>query len=284
VAKQFSNSPEPEQPPGDAAHSNRDGGKSPDPRLRSFLRQAAAVIAAERGLNDISTAKLQLIAERLELPRSTFDAALRQLQKPAEDQQRLHHYEKAFVGMIEKEMPQIKSGILTIRMEIKLIELADSKYQISEIRAQQLIQKTAAKVNVRTISHTDAEHFAEQLIVDVIGEQTLVEAEKYESLYSAGKKWGQPKDAVDRIVGKVISRNRNSRRRKWLVRLLTFGLLVGLGAAGYFGFKAIDWQAFLSPEKKPEEEVIFVEPEFEMPEWVSTGLQSKIASRAKTDK
>lgn len=258
-------------------------GSSPDPKMRSFLRQAAAVISAERGLNDISTAKLQLIAERLRLPPATFEEAMRRLKKPAHDQQQLHHYEKAFVQLIEKEMTQLKSGILTIKMENKLIELAESKYQITEIRAQQLIQKTAARINVRTISHADAEHFAEQLIVDMLGDKTKLEPDKYQSLYKVGGKWGQQSDAVDRIVGKILGQNRSRRRRRLFARLGIVGVLGAITFAGYYTYKNVNWSKLLQPTTASLEPAVAVESKFRMPNWASSNLIEEVVAGCESE-
>ena len=259
-------------------------GVSPDPKMRSFLRQAAAVISAERGLNDISTAKLQLIAERLQLPAAAFEEALRRLKTPAHDTQRLHHYEKAFVSRIEKDMSQLKSGILTIKMEQKLVELADSKYQITEIRAQQLIQSAATNIGVRTISHADAEHFAEQLIVDTLGDNTKLKTDDYDSFYKIGRKWGQQSDAVDRIVGNILSRNRAKKRRRWLARLTVLGFIGAIGYAGFYAFKYVDWERLMKPAVADSEPVKVVDAKFKLPNWLSREVRNEVAKKCEQDR
>ncbi len=265
--------------PGDATRgATSNTGSSPDPKLRSFLRQAAAIITAERGLNDVTSAKLQLLAERLRLSDETFDKAMHTLKEPKRDLIQMSRYEQAFVDLLEKELPQIPRRILTIKMEQQLIDIADRKYQISEIRAQQLIQKTAEACNVGTISHADAEHFAAQLIVDSIGTSTRIDPQQIQGLYGSCQKWGLTDPAVDKIVKRVIARNRSRRR----LSFLTKGLVLVMGAAiiGGIGYAilTIDWFAdrnVAKPKNEPAHVAAAADPTTLA--WWPDRIKSKLA-------
>ena len=180
-------------------------GTSPDPQLRSFLRQAGAIIAAERGLSDASRAKLQVLATQLELSDETFRRALDQLQSSTEFSTTLNHWEKSFVAFLKKEFKKIEGGILTIRAENRAIDLASRKYQIPEVRAQQLIQNTAQEANVGRISQQDAEFFGNRLIADTIGASSTIDREQLDQLYKIGKKWGLSREAVDVVINLFLS-------------------------------------------------------------------------------
>ena len=79
-------------------------------------------------------------------------AAIEQLQSSTEFSTSLNHWEKSFVSFLQKEFKKVTSGILTIRMENRAIDLAQNKYGIPEIRAQQLIQKTAQEAQIGRIA------------------------------------------------------------------------------------------------------------------------------------
>ena len=66
-------------------------------RLKAFLRDAEAIIAAERGLNAGSRQKLQSLAKHQRLPANLLDLAMQQLQKSEQPTAELSRYELAFV-------------------------------------------------------------------------------------------------------------------------------------------------------------------------------------------
>ena len=74
----------------DADESN-DATPKQDARLSSFLRRAAPVIAAERGLTPSARIKLQTIAAEMRLPGELLDEALTELQH---ESQKGRHYSR----------------------------------------------------------------------------------------------------------------------------------------------------------------------------------------------
>lgn len=210
-----------------------------DPRLRSFLRQSAAIISAEKGLNPASRIKLEALAKKLNLPKHLLDQGIEQLQ--SNDPTNLTHYEKAFTKFLEDEFSKVKGGVISLGMEKNAIDLANRKYQINGTRAEQLIAIQAEATGVSRISPEEAANFAEQIIVDRVDELTVVDDELRQALYKIGTKWGYSKQQVDRIIFRQISANRARKQAGWLkLAAISIGLiaLVGLGvayAAGIFG-------------------------------------------------
>ena len=191
------------------SNQNEPTQKKPDPRLRSFLRKAAAIIAAEKGLNASSRVKLESLAEHDKLPDDLLEEALKQLQ--SDDVSNLTHYEKAFSKFLEKEFSKIKGGVVSLGMEQRAIKRAETKYQINSTRAEQLIEAQSQAVGVSRISPDEAAVFAEQIIVDRVADQLTIDQETRDQLYKIGGKWAYSKQQVDQIIFREVSNNRSKR-------------------------------------------------------------------------
>ena len=185
--------------------------KNNDPRLKSFLRQAGAIIAAERGLNATSRIKLQALADHLQLPAKLFDEAIRRLQS-SEALANLTRYEKSYLQFLQNEFERISGGVLSPSMEKKAIDHAKSKYQINGTRAEQLIQAQAEMDGIARISAADSYAFAEQYIVGRIGRAKTADDNLREELYEIAKKWAVSERQVDQIIADQI--RRKPRRRE----------------------------------------------------------------------
>ena len=219
----------------------RKSGKSPDPYVRAFLRRAVAIVAAERGFNESSQAKLQKLATQLGISDRAFRKAVDKLKKPGRSLG-LNRYEREFVKTLTKELANIRGDVLNIKAEGKLISLANRKYQIDSVRAHQLIQIAAEQNDVATISHVDAEHFARQLVEDAVGESTSLKPIHKERLKSVCKKWGFGASQLDQLLLTLFRKNRNKRRWKWTLRVAASTLLLTmLAAAVYVGYQT-DWK------------------------------------------
>ena len=66
-----------------------------DSRLQTFLRQASAIIASEKGLNNVARAKLDELAQRLHLPDELYERGLLELQGSNSPVGNLTDYEQA---------------------------------------------------------------------------------------------------------------------------------------------------------------------------------------------
>ena len=203
-----------------------------DPRLKSFLRQATAVITAEKGLNPASRIKLESLAKHVKLPQELFDEALVLLQ--SNDNANLTHYEKAFVKFLDGELGKIKGGVISLGMEHEAIDLAERKYQINSTRAEQLIKARAEAAGISRISPDEAAVFAERIIIERTNKLAAVNDDLRQDLYRIGKKWGYQRDQVDRIIFREIAQNRAKRRTAFAKRAAIFLSLIlaaGLGVA-----------------------------------------------------
>ena len=222
---------------------NAQKGESPDPYLRAFLRQAVAIITVERGLNETSRSKLRSLADQLGLADETFQRAIEQLKRP-DASVGLNRYEKEFVAKISSEFERISGDVLNVRAEQRLLDLAESTYQINTIRAHQLIQKSAQQFNVGTISHADAEQFAVQLIEENLRNQTNISQFEIERLCKACGKWGMDRSDFDHFLASTLTRNRWAQRRSWIrngiLIMSIFGCLIAVGySASFFDWKKL---------------------------------------------
>lgn len=218
-------------------------GRSPDPYLRTFLRQAVAVIAAERGINDASYAKLQAMADQLGLSDSTFQAAIEKLKKP-DSALGLNRYEKQFVNFLAEEFRRIRGDVLTVRAEARVIDLAESKYQIDAVRAHQLLRKTARQYEVGMISHLDAEQFVLNLIEAAAAQNAQLDQDNLNRLYRACSKWGFSPEDVDIALNARLARNRRKRAKSYLVFIAVLFGIAGFSAAILSAAAILDWRSF----------------------------------------
>ena len=224
-------------------------GKSPDPYMRAFLRQAAAIIAAERGFNDVSNAKLQIVADQIGLSQQAFDKALLKLKQP-DSELGLIRYERKFLERIDRELKKIQGDILTIRAEGKLVDLAVNRYQIDAIRAHQLIQKAAEKNQVGTISHSDAEQFARQLVEDTANGKTSLTTNEAKRLYHTCNKWGFEQVKVERLLNSIFVGNKWKRRKGQLVAGVLSLLLISVAGGISYGVSVISWNDVFNGDKQ----------------------------------
>ena len=205
------------------------------------MRQATAVITAEKGLNSSSRIKLESLAKHLKLPPELFEEALVLLQ--SNDNLNLTHYEKAFVKFLDTELGRIKGGVISLGMEFEAIDLADRKYQINSTRAEQLIKSRAKAAGISRISPDEAAVFAERIIVERTNKLAAVDDELREDLYRIGKKWGYQREQVDRVIFREISQNRAQKRSAFFKRaaaLLCLVVAAGVGTAIATGHLEID--------------------------------------------
>ena len=203
--------------------------------IAAFLRQAAAVIAAERGLNATSHQKLRNLATHLKMPEEEFLEAMEKLQEKEKLPSGLNRYEKEFVTFIRNKFLNLKSGIMSVGMEERAIDLAARKYQILGARAQQLIHDQAEKLGIGRISKSEAEKYVEELITSRIGDATRIEDEARDRFYKIGLKWGAGQDQVDAIMLQALADNRKletpeESRGVGLAISFLFLLMIGIGA------------------------------------------------------
>ncbi|MFK7766116.1 MAG: hypothetical protein AB8B55_02655 [Mariniblastus sp.] len=212
-----------------------------DPRLKSFLRKAGAIIATEKGLNAASRLKLQTLAKHLKLPEELLDEALLRLQKSSESGTNLTHYEKAFTKFLKSEFEKISGDVLSRGMEVKAIRLAETKYQINSTRAEQLINSETEAAGFSRISQAEAESFASRTIAEQIRDQTVVDDELKIRLLKIGKKWGIESEDVAQIITHKVRENRANQKKSFnlAARLAVCSTLIGVGLVGAIIFGVI---------------------------------------------
>jgi len=223
--------------------------RNTDPRLKSFLRKAAAIISVEKGLNSESRLKLQTLAEHVKLPQPLFEEALALLQQGVEVSVSLTRYEKAFVKFLDTEFEKITGDIISPRVENEAIALAQRKYDIGSLQAEKLIEERAKAAGMSLISRLEAETFADQLISERIGERTDFDKDLTSQVHRIGKKWGLVPAEVERIVDRVVSENKAEQKRPIkqffailvVVTLITIALFASALAVGWFP-QSLFWQ------------------------------------------
>lgn len=260
-----------------ADDSQPGGTAKTDPRLKSFLRQAQAIIAQEKGLNASCRVKLQALAGQLKLSKFIFEKALQQLQDSSDAEAHLNHYEKAFVRFLDNEFEKLHGGVLSPGMEKNAIDLANRKYLINNAKAEKFIQSRADEAGISRISPDEAILFAEQMIVDQVGVQSVVDEDMHLKLLKIGKKWGLEADDVEQIVLRQLKTNRRRTNRhpeKFAILMLLLAILLGVVwiayAVGVFSSRPDTAQKESDKAESTSTETVS--------SWMSSGLRGNLKS------
>jgi len=204
-----------------------------DSRLNEFLRRAAPIITAERGLNPSSRLKLQALATDLNLPPSLFELALDYfVESGATATDRLTRYEKAFCEQFEAELEKSNQKILSKQIEAAAMAIATTKYQIQEPRARQLIHNVARQCGWQRVTLKEAEQFVGTLVVEQIGSATSLNEAIRQRLLRAAEAWGVSAQIVDQFVHQTLLENNRRQFHKSPVPGIVLGCLLVLVAAG----------------------------------------------------
>jgi hypothetical protein len=204
--------------------------------LNRFLQKAKPILAAERGLNARSRAKLKRLADENHVSDEMFDRALVLIKNGDASASELTRYERSFVKFLRRELKELPANILPARLEQKAITIALDKYQIESQRARDLIQLVADELELSRISRTDTERHIAELVSNLIGNAPYVSENIRERLYLAGDQWGMERGYLDSVIIAKLSSNRASTRKRstslaWLPLILTMIVAAG-GIAG----------------------------------------------------
>jgi hypothetical protein len=209
---------------------------SRDSRLEAFLRQASAIIAAEKGLSNSAKAKLEDLAGRLHLPDELFEIGLQQLQDSNAPIGELTAYERGFLKFLLKEFKRMPGGtVLSISMEEKAIAHAKNKFEIPSHRAEQLIEYQTRESGFGRLSRADAREFGRQSILESIGEKTQLNEEVEERVYRLGRRWGYTQEEVNVLVDEKLRENyqlAKAERRRPIILSLALLICVSMVGAG----------------------------------------------------
>ncbi len=243
-------------------------------RLELFMRQAAAIIAAERGLNAQSRLKLESLAEHQKLPARLFEEAIGRLQDSDYQPKKLNRYERAFAKYLAREFDKLSGGVLSTVMEQNAIELAGKKFQIPPHRADRIIAEQAELASISRISRSDAELYATQFIAERIGDRVELDDEFQNELCESGRKLGLTPDRVEREILRSLQINRSGRRSgasRWLTSACLI-LLIGSGVAISFWVlwtNFADGSADVAAHQNPAPGVDAAAVESPAPAWLS---------------
>jgi len=218
---------------------NSDPAPIRDSRLEAFLRQASAIIAAEKGLNNAAKAKLDELAQRLHLPDELFETGLSKLQDSNSPIGELTHYEQGFLDFLVKEFSQMPKGtVLSISIEGKAIEHAKKKFEIPSHRAEKLIEYQTLESGIGRLSRSDAKDFGRQMILDHVGEQVSLDERTEKRVFRIGRRWGCPQEEVEKLLEDKFAENRRlkkaEQRRPLVLGLASLFCVAIIGAVSWW--------------------------------------------------
>ncbi|MCH7728854.1 MAG: hypothetical protein IH991_20565, partial [Planctomycetes bacterium] len=207
-----------------------------DSRLDSFLQRAAPVIAEERGFNPRSRVKLESIANDMRLPEELYDQAIHMLQgAPPVAGKPGSRWVEAFRQYLHARLERVTQGIVTVQMEARAIEVATTKFQLTEEQARETIRDVVKERGMQRISQSEAERHVEDLIHSKVGDAAWLDDATVTRLHNEGRQWGLSPEQVDAIIRSFTDENRRRQRRER--RTVTLALTAaGLAAAVAIGF------------------------------------------------
>ena len=210
-----------------------------DSRLQTFLRQASAIIASEKGLNNVARAKLDELAQRLHLPDELYERGLLELQGSNSPVGNLTDYEQAFLKFLIHEFSQKRKGtVLSISIEEKAIVHAKNRFGISAHRAEQLIDYQAAESDIGRLSRTDAREYGRQMILDIIGDKISLDEKTDRRVFRIARRWGCGVDETESLVSATLAANiktaKKEQRRPLLLGAATMICLLLIGLATWW--------------------------------------------------
>jgi hypothetical protein len=182
-----------------------------DARLKTFLRRAAPVIAAERGLTSAARIKLQTIAAEMRLPGELLDEALTELQTESQKGRHYSRWERGFAKFLADQLKKLDNRILTFDREQKAIRVGEEKYQLTHPQAREIITEVAKQLGIRRISASEAERHVETTIKEKVGQGVWIDVESRERLFMLGEEWGLSKEHVAAVIDHYIRSNKDRR-------------------------------------------------------------------------
>ncbi len=207
-----------------------------DSRLDAFLRQASAIIAAEKGLNNVAKAKLDELAQRLHLTDELFETGLQKLQDSNSPIGELTAYEQGFLNFLTKEFRRMPKGtVLSISIEEKAIAHAKEKFEIPAYRAEKLIEFQTRESGFGRMSRSDARDYGQQIILDYVGEQLSLDEQTEKKVFRMGRRWGCSQEEVEKLLRDKFSENRRAakseQRRPVVLGVATLVCVILIGGA-----------------------------------------------------
>ena len=229
-----------------------------EPKLRAFLKQAAAVIATTRGLNEESQARLRSLADRVGLSTEQYEKALNQLKQSDHASFRLNHWERDFVAQLKNRFQNLSQNILKPKTEQKIIRAATEKYQIAPTRAQQLIDHYVEQMGIGRVQQEDAQELLLSSIGTIVENRLSISETEHQKLIDFGSTWGINSETTQELLDAHLRRNRVAAKRLKTRRLL--GWASGLGLMLMIAATVFFWQQGWF-EAKPREEKVNVKSE-----------------------
>lgn len=255
-----------------------------DARLKTFLRRAGPVIAAERGLTSTARIKLQTIAAEMRLPGELLEEALTELQTETQKRRQYTRWERGFAKYLASQLKKLDNRILTFEREQKAIQVAEEKYQLDHPQAQEIISEVAKQLEIRRISASEAERHVETTVKEKVGQGIWIDLESRERLYMLGEEWGLSKEHVAAVIDHYIRSNKDrksveQRRSSLFVAAIGVVFLGLLATTLYLGV-----QYSLNPESSEQNKGNEDEGfggrigQFEPPTWWTDRLSTSVAT------
>lgn len=194
----------------------------PTTPMELFLDQAMSILAIERGINARSRMKLEALAGSLELPSDQFEEAMNSLQGSGSKD--TNPRAEAFRLSIGQQLPRLPQQILTPALELRAIEIASDRYELSADEARQIIIEECAAKKVQRISSDKAQKHIELLVKQKVGDAAWIDDQSRKRLHAAAVEWGVTDAEVDAFIKKCTTANRS--KQSSLSKFVTYSIVV----------------------------------------------------------
>ncbi len=214
-------------------------------RIDEFLRRAAPVLAAERGINARSQVKLRALARDLDLADEDFEAAISSLQRApsaatASDTSQMADYRRSLSVQIER----LPRGILTPALEANAIAVGEKHYALQAEQAEKILREVVAEKKVQRITRAEAEKFVANAIATKTRGAAFVDEHTAAQVHTLGQQWGLTRPQVEHLIKQHTSGNfRQQLHERKIVKWA-----IGAGAAiGVVLLVFLVWLMFFRP-------------------------------------
>ena len=236
-----------------------------DPRIRSFLKSAAPILAEYRGINTQSRLLLSAVANDHDLAEDEVELAISHLQSQPEQRAgdvtdaQLRERVESFEKHLREVLRQQPHGIITPRILRKLQDAGVQGEGLSTALAKQTIQSVAQDAGVRTITQERAVEFIDRLLDDLLEHRSRINGTMRQQLHQEGHQWGLSGDQINAVIGERLAANQviriRSARRTMALFSITFVLLLGI--CGVLVYQILQFEPLAT---RPDNDTKITEP------------------------
>lgn len=224
-----------------------------DQRFDQFFERVAPILALHRGLNSQSRMLITAIAQEVGLSDAELENALGQLQRRA-PQANLIQMERreAFRVYLRRALAKLGKGIISRRVEKKLVEAGLLFHGVEPDQIKPLINQVAIEMGFRFVTDEQAVEHIQQLIERKYGNHEYLDHKTRSQIYTEGDAWGLSPIDVEQMIRQAQG------QRRFRIRVRKIGMRWGVALLVLATMGSLAWLTWYLVQRQANEP--FVEP------------------------